>query len=79
VHVAHRDRGDEIAVEQRRARERERLAADHRRLVRGSQRRGERADLLRFIALPAGDGAREGVEQDVFDPSLLRAAEGIRM
>ena len=55
----------EIAVEQRRARERQLVAADHAALVRFRQRRSQRRDLIGFLALMAGDRAGERVEQHV--------------
>jgi hypothetical protein len=65
VHVAHRDRSDEVAVENGGAGERQRLAADDARLVRLPQRRGERGKLLRLLAAVAGDRAGERIEQEV--------------
>src|SRR6185295_18798058 len=67
VHVAHRDRGDEVAVQQRRPGERQRLTADYGCFRGISQCGSERANLLRLVALAAGDGAGEGVEEDVLD------------
>ena len=65
VHVAHRNRGDEIAVEKGRAGKRQRLAADDAALVRLRQARCERGDLLRLLAAVAGDRAGQSVEQEI--------------
>jgi hypothetical protein len=65
VHVAHRHRGDEIAVEQGRAGKRERLAADDAALVRLRQAGCECGDLLRLLAAMAGDRAGQSVEQEI--------------
>src|SRR6185369_3122215 len=67
-----RDGGNEVAVQKRRAGERQRLAADHRRFARVPQCRGERANLLGLVAEAAGDGARERIEDDILD-ALARA------
>ena len=65
VHVAHRDGGDEVAVQHGRAGERQPVAADDARFLRLRQRRGQRGDLVRLLAPVAGDRARERVEQQV--------------
>src|SRR5258708_33462720 len=56
-----------MAIEQRRSSEGELLAADDARLTGGTERRGERADLLALVALAAGNCARQRVEDDVLD------------
>jgi hypothetical protein len=66
MRVAHGDGGDEIAVEQSRAGEREAVAADHAAFVGLSKTRRQRRDLLRLLALVAGERASEGVEQQIF-------------
>jgi hypothetical protein len=63
MHVAHGDGGDEIAVEQRRAGEREAVAADHAGFARLRQARCQCRDLVRLLALVAGKRAGEGIEQ----------------
>ena len=65
VDIAHGHGGDQVTIEQRGAGERELLAADHRRFMRGAKRSGERADLGAFVALPAGDRARDRIEHKV--------------
>ena len=65
MRVAHGDGGDEIAVEQRRAGEREVVAADHAGLARLRQARCQRRDLVCLLALVAGKRAGEGIEQQV--------------
>ena len=72
VHVAHRDGGDEIAVQHRRAGERQASAADHGRFFGRAQLRRERLDLvyggnasLAVIAnFPAGVAATLTVPRD---------------
>ena len=64
VHVAHRDRGDQIAVQQRRAGKRQMVAADHARFATLRQRRGERRDLAGLLALMAGDRAGQRIENE---------------
>ena len=54
-----------IAVEQRRAGEREAVAADHAAFARLREGRCQRRNLLCFLALVAGKRARESVEQQV--------------
>ena len=65
--VAHRHRGDQVAVEQRRASERKPAAADDAALVGFRERLGQRLDLAGLIALVAGEAAGDGVDQDVLD------------
>jgi hypothetical protein len=63
MHVAHGDGGDQVAVEERRAGEREPVAADHARFLRLCERRGERRNLVRLLALMAGERAGERVKE----------------
>src|SRR5438128_958185 len=74
MHIAHRYGGDQVAIQQRGAGKRQLLAADDARFARAAERRGEGADLLRLVALAAGDGARQCVEDEVLDalPDRLR-------
>src|SRR5258708_17202534 len=64
-----------MAIEQRRSSEGELLAADDARLARGTERRGERADLLALVALAAGNCARQRVEDDVLDAVADRGGQ----
>ena len=63
--VADRDRRDLIAVDQGRAGQRARRSGDDRRGPRAADRRGQRLDLRRLVAVPPGDRACDGVENDV--------------
>jgi hypothetical protein len=65
MRIAHGDGGDEIAVEESRAGEREAVAADHTAFARLREGRCQRRNLLCFLALVAGKRARESVEQQV--------------
>jgi hypothetical protein len=65
VGVAHGDGGDEKAVEQGCAGERQPITADHAGLVRLRERRGQRRDLPGFLAALACNRAGERIEQQV--------------
>jgi hypothetical protein len=65
VHVAHRDRGDQIAVEQRGAHERQRRAADHARFRSLRQRRCQTPDLIGLFALVTRERAGERIQDQV--------------
>ena len=61
--VAHRHGGNQIAVEQRRAGERQPAAADDAGFVRLRERRRERRDLMGLLALVARERAGQRIEQ----------------
>jgi hypothetical protein len=63
--VAHGDGGDEIAVQNGRAGERQPVAADDAALAGLRQPRGERRELLGLLAAVPGDRASQGVQQDI--------------
>ena len=65
MHVAHRRRGDEIGVEQRRAGQRQMPAADHARFAALRQRGGKGRDLTGFFAPIAGNRAGERIQQKI--------------
>ena len=74
VHVAHGRGRDQIAVQQRRAGEREPAAADDTGLAGLRERGRQRGHLMGFLALVAGEGAGQRVEQEVLAmlPHALR-------
>jgi len=74
VHVAHRHGRDEIAVEQGRTGKRQVTAADHARFIRLRQRRRQRRQLMGFLALVAGQGTGESIQQQVLAvlPDVVR-------
>jgi hypothetical protein len=65
MNVAHRDGGDEIAVQHRGAGERQAVAADHAAFGGLRETGRERRELMRLFALVAGHRARERIEQNV--------------
>ena len=65
VNVAHGDGGDQVAVQHRRAGERQAVAADDAALIRLRKACRERRQLVGFLALMARHRARERVEQHV--------------
>ncbi len=65
VHIAHRHRGNEVTIEQRRAGKRQLPAADHARLAALRQSRSERRDLPGLLALMAGYRASERIQEQI--------------
>ena len=65
VHVAHGNRGDEIAIEDRRAGERQPVAANDAALVRLRQCRRQGGELLRLLAAVPGHRTCQRIQQDV--------------
>ena len=74
MHVAHGGGGDQIAVEQRRAGERQAAAADDAGLAGLRERVRQRRELMGFLALVAGQRAGERIEQQILAmlPHALR-------
>src|SRR3954469_5886792 len=75
MYVADGDGGDQVAVEERRARERKLAIADDGGFLGCAERGGERVNLLGLVPLAPRDGARQRIEQDVFHALARRSGE----
>ena len=79
VNVAHGDGGDQVAVQQGCAGERQAVAADDTALVRLRKARCKRRQLVGFLALVTRHRARERVEQHVLAVFAYCVAECLRI
>ena len=67
MHVAYGDGSDQIAVEQRRACQRQFVTAEYAGFTGSAQCRRQAAYLFHLVAVRASQRAGDGVEKDVFD------------